>query len=139
MYTKEDLLKASPLYNICKKQNQNYFGVLKLEQAKEASVKEKRIVTISDRNVLFFTDDHCFGLGYLPDKFVACTTYFPYKIKNKESFPIELIETLEDYITVFRYDCTFIRRPDKLVEHLNKLSTLIFSIDDLVEYLNKHY
>ena len=67
MYTKEQLLSASAMSKMTKTK-----GVLNLAEANERIRDARSLTTItsSSDNVVFITDDHCFGYGVLPNTHV---------------------------------------------------------------------
>ena len=101
-------------------------GVLNDHQALQyfANHGERSLVTISSHkhNVFFFSDDHCFGYGVLPDDFVACTGRFPTKCEPRESIPNGIVDTLEKYIALYHVGERQITTIEELVELLDGLS-----------------
>lgn len=101
-------------------------GVLDDHQALQyfAAHGERSLVTIGSHkhNVFFFSDDHHFGYGVLPDDFVACTGGFPTKCEPRESIPNGVVDTLEKYIALFHEGERQITSIEELVELLDGLS-----------------
>lgn len=69
---------------------------------------------------VFFSDDHCFGYGVLPEQWVPCTTYLPLSCVPRPSLPGGVIRTVEDYVSVFH-------DPETLV---------IETLEELMNYVN---
>lgn len=127
MFTKEQLLTASAL---SKYMGNRYKGVLTRQEIAEKlknAVGQKSISTITytgknGDSVMFFTDDHCFGHPVLPKCFVSSTTSFPISVKERPGIEDGWVDSPDKYILVFHQN-------DRLIE----------TVDELVDFLNKHF
>lgn len=111
-------------------------GVLTSEEAFERSIITHTVITKHNRknNTFFFTDDHVFGYGILPEEYGSSTGVLPMTIVPREELPSGIINTIEEYKMIFL----------KNAKQINSLEELINSIEtqdrDLEqEYLDKHF
>lgn len=100
-----------------------YKGVLTTEETKQHSVVHNRIVThqtsFDDFKYFFFSDDHGFGHGVLPDDFVPCTAYLPLEVTPREGLEDGIVDTVEKYMFIFCKDKKQINSIEELCEYLN--------------------
>lgn len=123
MFTKEDLLNASHKGIACRRDGRPYYGVITTEQAiqhhKCFPNHSVTIIADVDNNVFFFTDDHCFGVGVLPARFVPTSHRLPKKIVARPGLEDGIVSTVEHLIQIYEYDRKQIHTLDELVECLN--------------------
>lgn len=134
MYDKETLLNASHMAKYISKNGGYYKGVISKNEQEGRLVNHclnRSIITVScfdtsvpkdqpARSIYFFTDDHCFGVGVLPEGFVPCTSVFPHSVCPRPGLEDGLVDTLDKYIEVYHKNDTRIESIDELVEFLNK-------------------
>ena len=99
MITKEMLLTASNYSRRC----ENYRGVLTTKEAEDYLKENNEIIEISNvrKGMIFFTDDHCFGVHVIPDDWVPCTARIPQQIRPRKGLSDGVIRTAEQYISIF--------------------------------------
>lgn len=117
MYTKEQLLTASAFSKSpfkCK-------GVLSLAEANQRINNIGRLTTMtsSEDNVVFITDDHCFGYSVLPKHYVPVSACMPLQIVVREELPSGLVTSAEEYLTIFNKENRYIDNIEELVDFLN--------------------
>ena len=123
MYTKEDLLNASPAGVIARRSGNPYYGVMNTEQARQYHQRypTRSVVDIADvyTDVFFFSDDHCFGVGVLPKGFVPTSHRIPKEVVARPGLEDGIITTVEQLIQVYEHDRTQLETIDELVVFLN--------------------
>ena len=126
MVTKQQLITPSTF----SKTSKNYRGVLTKEEAQERiDVDKERIGSASltvisslKKNCFFFSDDHCFGVGIYEIKekgFVPSTSQMPQQVTPREILPSGIVNTAEEYISIFHKDEKQITSVEELLEILN--------------------
>ena len=116
MYTKEQLLSASAMSKMTETK-----GVLNLAEANERIRDARSLTTItsSSDNVVFITDDHCFGYGVLPNHYVPGTSCIPLQVVAREELPTGVITSAEEYLLIFNKENRYIASIEELVKFLN--------------------
>lgn len=103
--------------------------VLTLEQVKQRprSVISHTFVILGEsrcQTVMFYSDNHIFGVGRLPKNCVPCTTRIPYHIAPRPGFEDGYLATAADIIRFDEY-CEPNRRvlqtTQELVDYLNEI------------------
>lgn len=123
MYTKEDLLNASPAGVIRRRNGNPYYGVLTTEQAQQHHERypNRSVVIVADvyTDVFFLSDDHCFGVGVLPKGFVPTSHQIPKEVVPRPGLEDGVISTVKQLVQIFEHDRTQIETLDELVVFLN--------------------
>ena len=117
MYTAEQLNTASHFSKSTKCK-----GILTPAEALEYARCRGSLVAITSRDlegVIFFTDDHCFGVGVLPSHFIPCTSSFPMHVVPRAKLPDGVINSIEKYLDIFGSGHRVISTMEELLEHLN--------------------
>lgn len=114
IYTVEDFEKASPF--------PGRSVIITPEEAFGRAANTNRLVSVSshNRNVFFFTTDHCFGARVLPKDFVPHSMSFPLDVVPRPGCEDGITDTFEKYCAVFEKDATVLRSTQELVDFLNK-------------------
>ena len=99
-------------------------GILTIEEAFQRAIRVGRLTVIvsSEDEIYFFTDDHCFSQGNLPDHYVPISSSFPMRVAPREGVEDGVISTFDQYKTVFHtgYNEKVIQTMDELLNRLNK-------------------
>lgn len=99
----------------------NRKGILTREEAQKFIEKKGHIFHVVDvnTNINFYTDSYTFGLNVLPKSFVPSMTSLPMSVAPREGVEHGIINTEEQFYTVFVYQETFVQSLDELLEKLN--------------------
>lgn len=101
--------------------------VFSIAEAAAYVEQHRRITMISShkRNVMFFTNDHCFGYKhgthYLGEDFVPSTFYLPSRVVPRPGLESGIVSTLADLMLVY----------------VDKDERIIESIEELLIFINK--
>jgi hypothetical protein len=122
MITKEQLLNASTTGK--RSHGRPLLGVLTKQQAEERVRSKGRLTSISNRydenEVLFFSDDHCFGVGVLPDGWVSSSSTLPNTVVPREGLEDGIVNTVDKNLFIFHKQARVIQSIEELVEYLNQ-------------------
>lgn len=121
MYTAEQILTASRMGQLLKKQGKPYKGILTSDEAFQRSLRTGTLCLRSSmkRNIFFFTDDHIFGHPVLPDELVSSTCRFPSHVTPRRELPDGNIMTIDQFIMIYQRDDRQLTTIEELVELLN--------------------
>ena len=114
MFTVEQLMNAShrPSSVISKAEAQGRMMALS---------RQGTFISVSNRNhgIVFFTNDHCFGVGVLPKDFFTCTSVLPENVAPRKGLESGVITNIDEYVAVYYDDCRIIESTQELVDYLN--------------------
>lgn len=114
MFTVEQLMNAShrPSSVISKADAQERMMALS---------RQGTFISVCNRNhgIVFFTNDHCFGVGVLPKDFFTCTSVLPENVAPRKGLESGVITNIDEYIAVYYDDCRIIESTQELVDYLN--------------------
>ena len=99
----------------------NRKGILTREEAQKYKEKNGHIFHVVDvnTNINFYTDSYTFGLNVLPRSFVPSMTSLPMSVAPREGVEQGIINTEEQFYTVFVCPEKFVQTLDELIEKLN--------------------
>jgi len=107
-------------------------GILTKQQAEQyvkihgsINVIEKRILPFGVRSVYYFPTIIYTGISFLGNEWRPSNIEIPHDIIPRKSLPSGIVETLDDYITIYHKDDLYIESLDELYEFLygkNKLT-----------------
>ena len=96
-------------------------GILTREEAQAFIEKRGHVFHVTDVNsyINFYTDSYTFGLNVLPRSFVPSMTSLPMSVAPREGVEQGIINTEEQFYTVFVCPEKFVQTLDELIEKLN--------------------
>lgn len=123
MFTVEQLMNAShhPSSVISKAEAQERMMALSRMMAFSRQGTFISVISVCNRNhgIVFFTNDHCFGIGVLPKDFFTCTSVLPENVAPRKGLESGVITNIDEYIAVYYDDCRIIESTQELVDYMN--------------------
>lgn len=121
LFTAQQLLESSHNGKSAARSGRLYKGVLTSEEASERAKNGLGVITVSshERKVFFFSDDHCFGYPLLPSDFVSSSCQMPMTVVPRPQLTSGIVNTVDEFITIFESDRTQLLSIEALVEFLN--------------------